>query len=105
MSGKKEELDVDLLELKKSANNLKNAIEKYEAYSKNPFEEDLEELDKMNSDFISKLYYMLDEINGDAVELSDDYKNIAKIAAEISKNFKKVDEEQAQSIKKGGGKK
>ena len=48
---------------------------------------------------------MLDEINGDAVELSDDYKNIAKSAADISKNFKKVDEEQAQSIKKGGGKK
>ena len=51
MSGKQENLEVNLLELKASADKLQKAIDTYEKFSENPFKDDLEKLDEMNADF------------------------------------------------------
>ncbi|SDY82485.1 hypothetical protein [Lachnobacterium bovis] len=106
MSGKKENLDVNLSELKASTDYLQQSIDTYEKLSKDPFKKELEELNKMSSDFIDSFYTLLKDINDSAVKLSDDYKSIAKNAAKIIKNLEKVDHEQAEKILKNsqGGK-
>jgi len=100
MSGKQENLEVNLLELKASADKLQKAIDTYEKFSENPFKDALEKLDEMNADFITQLYYALDEISRDATDLSSDYKAIAKNAKEVAKTLEKVDHDQAADLKK-----
>ncbi|WP_029067023.1 hypothetical protein [Lachnobacterium bovis] len=106
MSGKKENLDVNLSELKASTDYLQQSIDTYEKLSKDPFKEELEVLNTMSSDFIDSFYTLLKDISDSAVKLSDDYKSIAKNAAKIIKNLEEVDHKQAEKILKNsqGGK-
>ena len=85
MSGKQENLEVNLLELKASADKLQKAIDTYEKFSENPFKDALEKLD---------------EISRDATDLSSDYKAIAKNAKEVAKTLEKVDHDQAADLQK-----
>lgn len=88
-------------EISDEIENLKNALTEYESYGDHPFDDYLEELGDMNSDFIAKLITMVENLNKDNKKLLKNYKAIASDASDIAENLLAMDEDYKGQIEDG----
>lgn len=94
-----EQLKVDPDQLKKYAEALADAKSGYDALGQLPFKSNLEDLGKMQSDFVNILKKMLKNLNKNNEKLSELISGIAKISKEVAENFEEIDEKAASDVK------
>lgn len=91
-------LKVDDSALLIQAAKIKDAVEDYKAMGEKPFDEDIEALNKMNTDFTAKLKEMIKNLNSDNKKMVKALDKIVENTEKIVKNLQDVDEHALQSM-------
>ena len=93
-------LKLDEGQMNERVDALKNAIEDFRTVGHSPFDEEIGYLESMNTDFTAKLRTMLENLNDDSIAFLGDLEELEERAEEIAENLKKVDTDNAKSMKK-----
>lgn len=73
--------------------NIKKAVDNYKQFAGNPFSDEIEYLNDMNTDFIAKFKVMLGDLDDDNSKVVEALEEIAGLTEEILKTFQKVDDD------------
>lgn len=73
--------------------NIKKAVDNYKQFAENPFSDEIEYLNDMNTDFIAKFKVMLGDLDDDNSKVVEALEEIAGLTEEILKTFQKVDDD------------
>lgn len=98
-----ENLIVDDSELLVWAAKIKDAVDDYKAIGEKPFDDDIEALNKMNTDFTAKLKEMIKNLNSGNKKMIKALDKIAENTEKIVKNLQEVDEHALDSMGNKGG--
>lgn len=58
-----EKLEIDLEALTAQAEKISEHVDDYKSFGKRPFDDDIDDLENMNSDFVAKLKIMVENLN------------------------------------------
>lgn len=72
---------------------IKKAVDNYKQFAENPFSDEIEYLNDMNTDFIAKFKVMLGDLDDDNSKVVEALEEIAGLTEEILKTFQKVDDD------------
>lgn len=93
-----DKLEIDEKALLSQVTSMKDAIEDYKAIGEKPFDDDIDALDEMNTDFTAKLKVMLKNLNSSNKKIVKALDKIAANTEKIASNLKEVDEHAVQSM-------
>ncbi|MDE6626524.1 MAG: hypothetical protein K2K56_09165 [Lachnospiraceae bacterium] len=91
-------LKIDEEALQKQVTLIKDAVGDYKNFGDKPFEESIEALNDMNTDFLAKFRVMLGDLNDSNGNVIKELEEIASLAEEILKTFQKIDDDAAASM-------
>lgn len=91
-------LKIDQAAMQKQVTLIKEAVEDYKSFGDKPFEEYIEAMNDMNTDFLAKFKVMLGDLNDSNGNLIKELEEIAGLTEEILKTFQKIDDKAASSM-------
>lgn len=91
-------LKIDEETLTAQITNIKEAIDNYTSFATDPFSEEIEGLETMNTDFIAKFKVMLDDLNEDNSTVIEALEEISGLTEEILQTFQKIDDDAVSSM-------
>lgn len=91
-------LKVDDEELIRQAKKMQDAVNDYKKFGKKPFDDDIDALKAMNTDFTAKLVTMVGNLNSGNKKIIKALEGIAKNTQKIADNLKEVDEHAVNSM-------
>lgn len=91
-------LKIDEETMQKQVTLIKDAVEDYKNFGDKPFDEFIEAMNDMNTDFLAKFKVMLGDLNDSNGNVIKELEEIASLTEEILKTFQKIDDDAVASM-------